>query len=194
MTDTDTTDDATATAAAAGGAVELALRLIPPAAWEGMFLLGKIATDPKAIRRHLRQLHDSLVAEAEAQKKTQEDRAAFDEYKAKETAELDEQKKTAASIWERAQSRERAVDAREQACRERETALGLNARNPDDDFVPMQGSGMSRTYPRTVRHDDLGQAFPEHTTLTRQTETPEPEGPVGARARPGRKIATAAGA
>jgi hypothetical protein len=75
MTDNDTTEaEADAPTADTGGAVEI-LRLMPPTAWEGMLVLGKIATDPKAFRRMLRALHDSLAAETEAQKKTRDERA-----------------------------------------------------------------------------------------------------------------------
>jgi hypothetical protein len=178
MTDNDTTEaEADAPTADTGGAVEI-LRLMPPTAWEGMLVLGKIATDPKAFRRMLRALHDSLAAETEAQKKTRDERAAFEEYQAKETAELEQQKKTAASTWAMVRSREQAVEAREELerCAAREAEPGPAARqyrHPDDDgWTAPAGSGMSRTFtaPRTVRHDDLGQPYAAHTTLTRTTD------------------------
>jgi hypothetical protein len=56
-----------------------------------------------------------MAAVSAAQVKLAADRAAFDEYKAEETAELEQQKKTAASTWAMVRSRERAVEAREQA-------------------------------------------------------------------------------
>jgi hypothetical protein len=53
---------------------------------------------------------------------------------------------------------------------------------------------MTRSFPRTVRHDVLGQEFAAGSTITRQSEKSEPEAPTAARVRPGRKIAPAAGA
>jgi hypothetical protein len=72
-------------------------------------------------------------------------------------------------------SREAAVEAREERCDAREAELGSsparrrNYRNPADTFTPIAGSGMSRSFPEqhTVRHDDLGQEFPQHVSLTR---------------------------
>jgi hypothetical protein len=120
-TGTDTDNPDTATAADAGGAVELALRLIPPAAWEGMFLLGKIATDPKAVRRHLRQLHDALAAVTAGQDKLAADQAAFTAYEQKTREELTAQ---AAKLREGQVELANAKDAREDNLAEREKRIG----------------------------------------------------------------------
>jgi hypothetical protein len=146
----DTIADPTDTAADAGGAVELALRLIPPTAWEGMFLLGKIATDPKAVRRHLRQLHDALAAVTAGRDKLAAERTAFDEYEQKTRAELTAQAaKLRAGQVELAtakDAREDRLAEREQRIRELEQAWGA-LRLPGDDNFPTFG-GLTREPPR----------------------------------------------
>jgi len=123
--------DTVDTAADAGGAVELAPRLIPPAAWEGMFLLGKIATDPKAVRRHLRQLHDALAAVSAGQAKLASEREQFTRYVAETTAELEQQR---AAV----QKRRLDVEAAEEGLNERHhqisnlEAAWRNLGEPDD--------------------------------------------------------------
>jgi hypothetical protein len=173
-TEADTADTSTADA---GGAVEI-LQLMPPTAWEGMLVLGKIATDPKAYRKALRSLHDAAVATTARQDAREKQLDAREKELEAERVEVDQQKKSAASTWATVRSREQAVEAREERCdaREAEGQRGSspprNYRHPDDDFHPIEGSGMSRTFtaPRTVRHDDLGQLYAAHTTLTRTTD------------------------
>jgi hypothetical protein len=146
---------------------------ILPQAWHQVFALIALAGDARGYKKRLHALARAIAEADAAQKQLADDRAAYDEYKAKETAEFDEQKKTAASMWERAAARERTVEAREQRCAEREIELGLNARNPADDFAAIKGSGMSRSFPRqAVRHDRLGQQFAAGSTITR-SEPPE---------------------
>jgi hypothetical protein len=73
---------------AGGGTVELALRLAPPEAWQMVFALVKIAVDPRTTKRNLRALPDSLAATTAAQRQLESDRAALDQHKAKELAEI----------------------------------------------------------------------------------------------------------
>ena len=61
-----------------------------------------LAIDPKAVKRNLRALHDAMAAASAAQVKLAADRAAFDEYKAGETATIEQQKKMAGDIWKTA--------------------------------------------------------------------------------------------
>jgi hypothetical protein len=180
MDTTDTTEaGADKPTADTGGAVSL-LRLMPPTAWEGMLVIGKIATDAKAYRRALRGLHDAAVAttatqdarerQLDAREKELDARAA--KLAAGEAALADEQKKLRDREVAHFVEKNRWDDAQKL----REGSAVRNSRHPDDDFVPIQGSGMSRTFtapPRTVRTDALGQPFPEHTTLTRDEPGPE---------------------
>jgi hypothetical protein len=95
-----------------------------------------LAVDPKAVKRNLRALHDAMAAASAAQVKLAADRAAFDEYKATETAEIEEQKKAAVSTYAMVRSREAALENREARCAAREAELrgGYQPRNhPDDD-------------------------------------------------------------
>jgi hypothetical protein len=120
MTDFDDEPNSDAMPAAdTGGAVELALHLIPPAAWQGFFALLKIAEDPKAARRVMRSLHDSLAAEAEAQKKTHEERAALAADKTKQLAEIAAERDVATKRLLQAQQAERSLEER------RETVLKM---------------------------------------------------------------------
>jgi hypothetical protein len=163
-----------------------------------------LATDPRAAKRVLRSIHDSLVAEAEAQKKTRDEREAFEEWKALETADIAPLRKSAENAWVHAkakeaavEARERAVELREQRCRE----LGLDISSPavhhtrdvHPDFQPIAGTTIVREPERLFSADnepppapirrgegDSGD-WPPNVTLTRQ-----PEPAAGARIR-GRK-------
>ena len=64
----------------------------------------------------LRQKHSAIRS---AQKKLDAERRAFDEYRAEETAKLEREKKSAASVWAMVRSREAAVEAREEQARAR---------------------------------------------------------------------------
>jgi hypothetical protein len=185
--DTDTID----TTADAGGTVEL-LRLMPPTAWEGMLVLGKIATDPKAYRRALRGLHDAAVAttatqdardrQLDAREKELDARAA--KLAAGEAALADEQTKL----------REREVAHFVEKNRwdevHREDSTVRNYHPDDDGWTAPAGSGMSRTFapPRSaVPSEPPPQSHTvrvgrEGTTLSQTIEAP----PAGARVR-GRK-------
>jgi hypothetical protein len=172
--DTTEVDTDTPAADAGGVAVELALHLIPPAAWQGFFALLKIAEDPKAVRRVMRSLHDSLAAEAEAQKKTRDERAAHDAKVVKDRAELvDREKKLRAREVAHAGERGRWEDTQKMI---REGSVPQrNSRHPDDDgWTPPAGSGMSRTFtaPRTTVRRGPGDSsdFPPDVTLTRNAE------------------------
>lgn len=120
----DTDDNMTdATAADAGGPVEL-LRLMPPTAWEGMLVIGKIATDPKAYRRALRALHDSLAAVTAGQDKLAADRAEQDAQLAKDRAEISAERvklrEGQVALANQKDSRENNLAEREQRIRELE--------------------------------------------------------------------------
>jgi hypothetical protein len=108
-----------------------------------------LAVDPKAVKRNLRALHDAMAAASAAQVKLAADRAAFDEYKAKETAELEQQRKTAGSTWAMVKSREAAVEQREEHCDARERELGSRGgyRPPRNhpDFTPIEGTTITRS-------------------------------------------------
>lgn len=125
----------------------------------------------------LRQKHSAIRS---TQKKLDAERAAFDAYRTEETAKLEQEKKSAADVWATVRSREQALEAREDQAREdrrnaREAGGGYQPRNrsaDDDGWTAPAGSGMGRTFTerRTVRHDDLGQPYAAHTTLTRTVE------------------------
>jgi hypothetical protein len=206
--DTAPIDAAPDTAADAGGAVELALRLIPPQAWETVFALVRIAVDPKFARRNLRSLHDSLAATTAAQKKLDADRVEFAVYERQTREEL-----TARDIKLREKEVELATkkDAREDRLREREEHIReLEHRwafvGEDDDVKTgfRQGEfsalykaraaygsahdhslddisrAMAEKVPsRVVQHDPQGTMFPSHVSLTRDE-------PQAVRVRPGR--------
>jgi hypothetical protein len=165
-----------------------------------------LAIDPKAAKRVLRSIHDSLVAEAEARKKTCDERAAFDEWKASETADIAPLRKSAENAWAHAkakeaavEARERAVELREQRCRELGVDISPAAvhhtRDVHPDFQPIAGTTITRSPeppprdpdlpPAPVNYDAQGNSFPKHVSLTRQpaaTDAPPP----AARVRPGR--------
>jgi hypothetical protein len=143
-----------------------------------------LAVDPKAVKRNLRALHDAMAAVSAAQVKLAADRAAFDEYKAEETAELEQQKKTAASTWAMVRSRERAVEAREQADEAREREVGFRPGNNHPDFTPIAGTTITREPERRTVRSGPGDTvdWPNNVTLEREPDESEPA-PVGAAAR-----------
>jgi hypothetical protein len=110
-------DDATD---ADGGTVELALRLAPPAAWQMVFALVKIAVDPRTTKRNLRALHDALASVTAGQDKLAAERTAFDEYERTTRAELTAQ---AAKLREGQVELANAKDAREDNLAERERRI-----------------------------------------------------------------------
>jgi hypothetical protein len=163
-----------------------------------------LAIDPRAVKRHLRQLHDALAAVDAAQRKLVEDRAAHDEYLAKTRAEIEEQRNMAARIWETAQAAERSIAERERRTELEKAWSGLRPPGqPPEMFGTISRSpaftglevakyaaahdGRLPEHPDaadSVRTGNDGEPFAEHTTLTR---TPEPPSPAaGARVRPGR--------
>src|SRR5580692_4468470 len=75
-----------------------------------------LAIDPKAVKRHLRQLHDALAARTAAQKKLETDRAEFSAYEQKTREELTAQ---AAEMRECQVELANAKDAREDNLAER---------------------------------------------------------------------------
>jgi hypothetical protein len=165
---TDMPDDTDATP------VELVLRLAPPEAWQMSFILLKLAQEPEAAKRgsrFLRGLHDSLAAEAEAQKKTRDERADFEVYKKKTSEEF---------AAEKAKFRDEQIkfSGEKSLFEETRKLIAQGAAQRDardrihDDFVPMQGSGISRDLSHTVRHSATGEAFPANTTITRTEQSP----------------------
>lgn len=205
-------DIADTTETDAGDAVELALRLIPPTAWDGMLVLGKIATDPKAVRRHLRQLHDALASVTAGQDKLAADRAAFDEYERTTREELTAQ---AAKLREGQIALATTKDAREERLAERCSRINELERywafiGEDDDVKSrFRSAEFSALYKArsaygyasdaTAGLDGIAQhmaeKFPRRTTRSDPQGTPfpahttithSPEPPVAARVRPSR--------
>jgi superfamily I DNA/RNA helicase len=78
-----------------------------------------LCIDPRSVKRHLRQLHDSLAAITAAQQQLEADRLAFDQHKAKQLAEIAEERATATQRLLAAQQAERSLEER------RETVLKL---------------------------------------------------------------------
>jgi hypothetical protein len=154
-----------------------------------------LAVDPKAVKRNLRALHDAMAAASAAQVKLAADRAAFDEYKATETAALEQQEKSAASVWGTVRSREQAVEARERAVGAREREVGScpgNQPRNHPDFTPIEGTTITREPERSaVRHDAQGNEFTPGTTITMDVG---PDAPAGARVRGRKNPAPAPGA
>jgi hypothetical protein len=202
-TDTDTAD-----------AIELP-QAPPDAAFKDLFSLLTLIKDASVCEQRLitlRQHHSRLRS---AQKKLTADIAAHAAQVVKDRAELEQKQKTAANIWKLAQDRERAVEAREEHCRKRE-AEGPGGYRPsrDSTFVPMEGSGLTRTYfpppppppppspppdeppaeqlSRSTIRRGPGDAsdWPPGTTLTRDDPAP----PQAVRVRVGRKAAQQADA
>jgi hypothetical protein len=146
----------------------------PDAAYEVLLWLARFAKDATAWELRLASDRRRHKAIRSAQKKLNAEKVAFDEYKAKAEAAIEQERKAAARVWAHVKSAENAMAAREEHCREIEREHerdipSTTVHHPDDDFRPIAGSDMSRSYPapRTVRHDDLGQEFPKHTSLTR---------------------------
>jgi hypothetical protein len=79
-----------------------------------------LAIDPKAVKRHLRQLHDALAAVTAGQDKLAAERTAFDEYERTTRAELTAQ---AAKLREGQVALATAKDAREDNLAERERRI-----------------------------------------------------------------------
>jgi hypothetical protein len=124
----------------------LATRL--PDSFKAANNLIELANNAKETKRNLRALHDAMAAASAAQVKLAADRAAFDEYKAKETAEIEEQRKTTVSTYATVRSRESAVAGREERCAAREAELRggyqpRNSRHENTNF--MAGSGFAQT-------------------------------------------------
>jgi hypothetical protein len=180
----------------------------PDAAFKDLFSLLTLIKDANVCEQRLitlRQHHSRLRSAA---KKLTADIAAHAERVAKDRAELEQKQKTAANIWKLAQDRERAVEAREEHCRKIETeGPGKHHPNVDPTFVPMEGSGLTRTYfpppspppseqpaeqpSRSTIRRGPGDAsdWPSGTTLTRDDPAP-----TSVRVRVGRKAAQQPGA
>jgi hypothetical protein len=161
-----------------------------PDSYKAVNNLIALAIDPKAAKRNLRALHDALEAITDAQQKLDADRIAFDQYRTKETAAIEPQRKAAGQMGEHAQARERAVEEREQAVYAREEELGLDV-TAHHDFTPIAGTSITRDPERrTVRRGPGDSSdFPADVTLTRD----QPPSEHGARVR-GRRGAAQAGA
>jgi hypothetical protein len=147
-----------------------------------------LAIDPRAVKRHLRQLHDSLAAIADAQRQLDAREAAV---AAREEAAAEQEKEnTAKALKLHEQEVEFATrkDARLEAIIERELAIMALERKwrfigEDDDAMAGLddiAEQMAEKFPagRTVRSDPQGAEFPAHTSLSRSE--PEPEAAAGA--------------
>ena len=66
--------------------------IILPETWRQIFALVELAADPKGFKRRLHGLANALSAVDAATRKLAAERLAFDAYKAKETAELEERR------------------------------------------------------------------------------------------------------
>jgi hypothetical protein len=168
--------------------------------------------DPKSVKRHLRQLHDSLAAVTAGQDKLAADQAAFTAYEQKTREELTAQ---AAKLREGQVALANAKDLREYNLAERELRIReledrwrfigededvrsgfrtaefsslMKARAAHgigrDHGVDEIAATMREKYPpvRTVKHDPQGTSFPNHVSLSRS----EPPPPAAARVRPRR--------
>jgi hypothetical protein len=195
----------------------------PPAVSEAIaiaFDLIALAADPRTFEARLTALRRARAKIRTAAKKLAADRAAFEEYKSAAEAEIEPQRRSAARIYELAQSRERDVERREAAvelaekrCRELgldPAAPAFDARNfrPPGSFQPIEGTSIGQVPERLPPPDepieDASEApaavrrgahdatdFPPDTTLGR---IPDPEETVGVRIRTRRRGATQAGA
>lgn len=171
-----------------------------------------LAIDPKAVKRHLRQLHDALAAVDAATRKLADDRAACDEHCKRITAEAEEKQKMAGRIWETAQAAERSIAERDRRTAELEKAwsgLRLPGQPPDmfgtiSRSAPFSALEIARyaaahdgrlpEHPDaaiidSVRTGNNGEPFAEDTTITRTPEAPSPA--AGVRVRPSRSARVA---
>jgi hypothetical protein len=147
--------------------------LITPEAFLMVQNLISLCVNPKEVRKQLRSLHDALAAVDAAEKRLNDARVAHDAHISKTAAELaDREKKLRAREAQHAAERGRWESTQQMI---REGSAARKYRHPDDDFTPPAGSGMGRTFTerRNVRHDDLGQPYAAHTTLTRTVTEPE---------------------
>jgi hypothetical protein len=210
-TDTDATDDV----------IEIEQHPAPPAeVFKQVFDLMTLIANAPACESRLASLRRAHAKIRTAAKKLAADRAAFEEYKSAAEAEIEPQRRSAARIYELAQSRERDVERREAAvelaekrCRELgldPAAPAFDARNfrPPGSFQPIEGTSIGQVPERLPPPDepieDASEApaavrrgahdatdFPPDTTLGR---IPDPEETVGVRIRTRRRGATQAGA
>jgi hypothetical protein len=150
-----------------------------------------LAIDPKLVKRHLRQLHDSLAAVDTAQRQLESDRAAI----AAERAEIAAERAEVADAQKKLREREVKLHIEKTAFDERLKLLPPS-REPyhadDDGWTAPAGSGMSRTFapPRSAvpsepppEQRQTVHVGREGTTLSQTIEAP----PAVARVRPGRK-------
>jgi hypothetical protein len=124
--------------------------LITPEAFLMVQNLISLVINPKEVRRHLRSLHDALVAVDAAEKRLNDARVAHDAHIAKTTAELDARaaklREGEVALANKKEAREDNLVEREKRIRELEKAWGA-LRLPGDDNFPTFG-GLTREGPR----------------------------------------------
>jgi hypothetical protein len=105
----------------------LPLRLIPPEAWQTVFALVKIVVDPKAVKRHLRQLHDALAAIAAAQQKLEAQGIELEAKWAADRAELEQERASLQRRRLNVEAMEGRLDERHKAFRAASSRRNLAA-------------------------------------------------------------------
>jgi hypothetical protein len=108
-----------------------------------------LATDPRTVKRHLRQLHDSLAATTAARRQLETDRAEHDRVIAAERAEIAAERaklrEGEVALANKKEAREDLLAEREKRIRELEKAWG-SLRLPGDDNFETFG-GLTRAPP-----------------------------------------------
>jgi len=168
-----------------------------------------LAVDPRAVKRHLRQLYDALTAITAAQHKLEADRAAHAEQVVKDRAEIADEKAAATKRILTAEESERGLAERTERYTKLAQAWG-DLKLPGEPyalfgtisrsvpFSPLEKAKFARDHDgqlpmhpdaplplatdgepiepsrATIRHDPQGAEFPEHISLTRSPEKPEP--------------------
>jgi hypothetical protein len=111
-----------------------------------------LAIDPRAVKRHLRQLHDALAATDAAQRKMESDRAEHDRVIAAERAEISAGRAKLSAdqtaLANKKEAREDSLAEREKRIRELEKAWGALRLPGDDNFEPF--GGLTRAPPPTT--------------------------------------------
>jgi hypothetical protein len=131
-----------------------------------------LALDPRAVKRNLRQLHDALAAVSAAQSKLDAERAEFVEWKAKEIADFEPQRRQAVRLFEIATAKTKEAEAQKNAAE----ALGQRnlGRERELEQLGVRVPAEHRDYtPPTVHHDFIPIAG---TSITRAPE-PRPRPP-----------------
>lgn len=160
MTDTDATDNGT----------ERPEHLsLPPDSFKAVRDLIALVIDPRAVRRHLRQLHDALATVSTAQLALATERTAHDAHLAKDRAELEAERAAVQKRRVEVEIAEGRLVEREERIRELEAAW-KNLGEPDDvrsgfrspEFTPLQKA--QRAFAgRPISSERFGQSTLTHT-------------------------------